>query len=206
MSRPEDEFKDDMLAGVIAAVDAASAAFINPRRPLKVHDRANEAKEDYLNTIPPQLYKLMKEDIVRVWSLLESPIEQVAIFYLASENYSRKEGWPIYAKVAKARGLHDHKNYPVQIIPQVTFGRHRVDFLIDLGTRGLVAIECDGEEFHQDKAKDRRRDDELREKHGVKVFRMAGKDIWRDNKAVQMWTDMVRLYLEWGTTNPGEKK
>lgn len=194
-----DEGFDDADKGIMAALQAASDAFMSTKgiRPAIVHDRANEAKEDYLDTVPGTLYRLMKEDIGKVWSLLESPIEQVAIFHLASENYGKEE-WPIYAKVARARGLHDHKNYPVQIIPQVTFGRYRVDFLLDLGSCGLVALECDGAEYHQDKAKDARRDDELWKDHQVKVFRLPGKDIWRDNGAAHMVAEMVRLYLQWG--------
>lgn len=201
MSEDDEAFKDTSLDGVKAMVDRCFAAFMSdrPTRPAVVHPRANEAKEDYLNTIPGSLFRIMKDDIAAVWSLLESPIEQVAIFHLAAENYGR-EDWPIYAKVARKRGLFDHKNYPVQIIPQVEFGNYRVDFLIDLGFRGLVAIECDGAEFHQDWQKDWSRDQELWDKHSVKVFRIAGKDIWRDNAMTSMWAEMIRLYLKRGST------
>lgn len=194
--RPEDE----MDAGVKAVIDRCYNAFISERRirPADVSFRAAEAKTDYLSNVPGELYRLMRDDIASVWSLLESPIEQVAIFHLASENYGR-EDWPIYAKVAKRRGLYDHKNYPVQLIPQVEFGRYRVDFLMDLGGRGLVGLECDGEEFHQDRQKDWARDKELRDKHGVIVFRLPGKDIWRDNTSTQnLWVGMIRHYLKWG--------
>lgn len=192
---------DDLNVGLSAAVNRSVEAFLSDReiRPAVVHDRANEAKEDYLNTLPPTLYRLMKDDIARVWSLLESPIEQIAVFYLASENYG-KEDWPIYAKVVRERGAVSHRHYPVQIIPQVTFGRYRVDFLIDLGSKGLVAVECDGAEFHQDAAKDRRRDEEISREHGVTVFRLSGKQLWRDNECVKWVSEMVRFYLEWGRT------
>jgi very-short-patch-repair endonuclease len=192
---------EDEKSPAAKVIEAAFEAFMSGRqiRPAVVHPRANEAKEDYLSEIPGELYRLMRDDIASVWSLLESPIEQVAIFYLASENYGRAD-WPIYAKVARQRGLFDHKNYPVQIIPQVEFGRYRVDFLVDLGFRGLVAIECDGAEYHQDAKKDFARDQELWEKHSVKVFRIAGKDIWRDNAMTSMWAEMIRLYLKWGST------
>lgn len=203
MSEDDDNKWNTPDDGVKKVIDRAFNAFMAEKRirPAVVHPRANEAKEDYLNTIPGELYRIMKDDIAAVWSLLESPIEQVAIFHLAAENYGR-EDWPIYAKVAKERGLFDHKNYPVQIIPQVEFGRYRVDFLIDLGFRGLVAIECDGAEYHQDWQKDWARDQELGEKHGLKVFRIAGKDIWRDNAMTSMWAEMIRLYLKWGSTTP----
>lgn len=194
---------DDAATGYKQAIDKACAAYMNDtyRKPLDVHHKANEARIDYLDQVPGSLYRLMKEDIGRVWRLLESPIEQVAIFQLAAVNYGKDE-WPIYAKVARERGMFDHKNYPVQIIPQVSFGRFRVDFLFDLGAVGLVAIECDGAEFHTDAAKDWARDEYLREEHGVKVYRLSGKSIWRGDGAARMWADMVKLYLSWGSTNP----
>ncbi len=183
--------------GVFEAISRANEAYMSERRqrPLIVHDRANEAKEDYLDTIPGTLYRLMRDDIARVWGMLESPIEQVAIFQLAAENYGRAD-WPIYAKVIRERGLVSHRNYPVQIIPQVAFERYRVDFLFDLGSRGLHAVECDGEEFHQDWKKDAARDSHLAEHHGVMVHRLTGKQLWRDNTAAQYFADILRTYLK----------
>jgi very-short-patch-repair endonuclease len=187
---------DDLNEGIKKFADRANAAYLKPPRPAYVDDRANEAREDYLAAqVPGSLYRIMKDDIASVWSLLESPIEQIAIFQLAAENYSSKEGWPIYAKVCKARGLHKHKHYPVQLIPQVEFGRARVDFLFDLGERGLFAIECDGKEFHADKAKDRARDKRLHEEHGVIVFRIEGRQLWRDNSTARAYADIIRVYL-----------
>lgn len=190
---------NDAAEGIFKAIKRANDAYMSERpiRPAFVHDRANEAKGDYLDSLPGTLYRLMKEDIAGVWSLLESPIEQVAIFQLAAINYG-KDYWPIYAKVARERGKFDHKNYPVQIIPQVTFGRYRVDFLFDLGLRGQVAIECDGADYHQDTKKDLARDKVLWGDYGVKVFRISGADIWRNDSAARMWGDMIRLYLTWG--------
>lgn len=194
---------DAAAEGIYKTIKRANDAYMSgrPIRRAIVHDRANEAKVDYLDQVPGTLYRLMKEDIGAVWSLLESPIEQVAIFQLAAINYGRAD-WPIYAKVARERNKHDHKNYPVQIIPQVAFGRYRVDFLFDLGHRGLVAIECDGADYHQDKKRDQARDEILHREHGVKVFRMAGVDIWRDDRAARIWAEMIRLYLSWGKTDP----
>lgn len=192
---------DDTDAALKKAIDHIVDAYINPKRVLSVHDRANEAKVDYLDSIPGELYRLMKADIAAVWGLLESPIEQVAIFQLAAINYGA-EDWPIYAKVVRQRGKHPHSAYPVQVIPQAVFGRYRVDFLFDLGPIGLAAFECDGAEYHADRNKDARRDRELLEQHGVKVFRITGKEIWRDDASMRMWAEMIRLYLKWGSTTP----
>jgi hypothetical protein len=194
----DDDTFETMAPGIGKAIERASQAYLGDgrTRPLTVHDRANEAKVDYLvDALPGGLYQIMKGDIARVWDLLESPIEQVAIFQLAAENYSLKEGWPIYAKVARERGMFSHKHYPVQIIPQVAFGPYRVDFLFDLGGRGLVAIECDGEDYHQDKERDKARDEHLKVHFGVTVLRSPGKRLWRDNSLTTFYADVIRAKL-----------
>lgn len=61
--------------------------------------------------------------------------------------------------------------------PQYPVGRYFVDFANPVAR---VAIECDGEAFHQDKGKDQRRDDELSEL-GWKVYRVPGHICVRDN-------------------------
>lgn len=193
----DDDAFESLMAGLRKTVERANEAYMSnkPVRPLSVHDRANEAKGDYLDSLPGTLFRVMKEDIARVWGMLESPIEQVAIFQLAAENYSLREGWPIYAKVARERGMFSHKHYPVQIIPQVKFGPYRVDFLFDLGARGLIAIECDGEEFHQDVERDRARDQHLSTHFDVWVLRATGKGLWRDNSVVKFYADVIRAKL-----------
>lgn len=61
--------------------------------------------------------------------------------------------------------------------PQYPVGRYFVDFA---NPKARVAIECDGAAFHQDKAKDQRRDDELAAL-GWKVYRVPGHICLRDN-------------------------
>lgn len=56
--------------------------------------------------------------------------------------------------------------------PQYPVGRFFVDFANPVAK---VAIECDGAAFHQDKAKDRARDDILNAM-GWKVYRISGSD------------------------------
>lgn len=195
MTDDDDNVRDDLDAGLKSAIDQAFANFMNPKRGLIVHDRANEARVDYMDHLPSDLYRIMKADIAGVWGLLESPIEQVAIFQLAGQNYSRWEQWPIYAKIARERGVVSHRDYPVQLIPQVGFGRYRVDFLFDLGARGLVAIECDGEAFHENRERDLRRDRVLQEDHGVTVIRIPGKGIWWGNEALTLCAEFVKARI-----------
>ena len=61
--------------------------------------------------------------------------------------------------------------------PQYPVGRFFVDFA---NPKAKVAIECDGAAFHQDKAKDRQRDEELAAM-GWKVYRAPGYICVRDN-------------------------
>lgn len=181
MTKDEDTFKP------IFAVTDDPLAF--------AHDRAIEAKEDFLGQLPGDLYRLMRQDIESVWDLLESPIEQVAIFQLAGENYSYYRDRPVHAKVVRERGTYSHKQYPVQLIPQVKFGPYRVDFLFDLGSRGLIAIECDGADYHLDKERDRQRDNHLREHFGVAVLRAAGSDLWRNNRTAALYASVIQARL-----------
>lgn len=159
------------------------------------HARANMAKTDYLSYLPGGEYRRLKEEIEAVWHLIESPIEEVAIFQLAAVDYSYGEGTPsIFAKVAAKRGENSHQNWPVQIIPQVWFGPYRVDFLYDLGVRGLIAVECDGADFH-DAERDRIRDAHLRTHYGVGVIRLRGKDIWKNSQATDMVGSAIQARL-----------
>lgn len=155
------------------------------------HERAAIAKTDYLAHLGGAQYRQQVHDIEGVFHLLESPIEQVAIFQLAGENYAYR-GAPVYAKVALERGLHSSKHFPVQIIPQVKFGPYRVDFLIDIGPRGMIAVECDGAEFHRDKERDDARDAHLREHFNIAVIRLTGKEIWKSNRAARLVAEVIQ--------------
>lgn len=62
------------------------------------------------------------------------------------------------------------------IVPQFAFAKYRVDFLIVAelnGRKEFVAVECDGEEFHQDAMRDRTRDAYF-QSWGIPVVRVTG--------------------------------
>jgi hypothetical protein len=67
---------------------------------------------------------------------------------------------------------HDIRAVDLVLYPQYPVGRYFVDFANPVAK---VAIECDGEAFHQDKAKDAERDAKLAAM-GWKVYRISGKD------------------------------
>jgi hypothetical protein len=68
------------------------------------------------------------------------------------------------------------------VIPQFAFIRSRLDFAVIAKAEGrqlVVAVECDGAEFHKDADKDRARDAYLKA-FDVTVFRFSGRQIQAD--------------------------
>ncbi len=72
--------------------------------------------------------------------------------------------------------------------PQVQIGPYRVDFLFAIDLMGdeppcLVAVECDGHEYHEktkaQAARDKARDRDIIGR-GIKLLRFTGSEIWRD--------------------------
>ena len=75
---------------------------------------------------------------------------------------------------------------------QVRVGNYRVDFLVsphcDPGeTPRLIAIECDGHDFHEktkvQAASDKSRDRHLLLRHGIRTIRFTGSEIWKNAHA-----------------------
>lgn len=70
---------------------------------------------------------------------------------------------------------------------QISLGNYRVDFLFvakcESGVTTLLAVECDGHEFHErskeQAARDKSRDRELMSQ-GILVLRFTGSEIWAD--------------------------
>jgi very-short-patch-repair endonuclease len=58
------------------------------------------------------------------------------------------------------------------LYPQFPIGRYFVDYA---NPKAMVAIECDGAEFHRDAERDRRRQREI-ERHGWTVYRFTGRE------------------------------
>lgn len=114
-------------------------------------------------------------------SLCESPIEKLVLAALAFtvipdtlcfppaiHDFMSGEPWP---------------NSPFVIVPQFVVARYRLDFLVSIedqqGTRTLVAIECDGANFHNGidtRQRDANRDSYLA-KLGIRTVRISGQRI-----------------------------
>lgn len=76
--------------------------------------------------------------------------------------------------------------------PQYPVGRFFVDFANPVAK---VAIECDGFAYHQDKAKDEARQNEI-ETLGWKVYRIAGRDCMSDFDDETMQSGEARVFIE----------
>jgi len=110
-------------------------------------------------------------------ALCESPIERDALAALILAPWAGFGTIPPLVHDAKADGALPAGD--IVIVPQMAFVRFRLDFAVVVeigGVRRIVALECDGEEYHQDHLKDEARDDYLKSWQ-VPVFRVRGKDL-----------------------------
>ncbi|MFC5353523.1 endonuclease domain-containing protein [Azospirillum himalayense] len=103
--------------------------------------------------------------------------------------------------------IHDHTmggmpDRQVVMAPQYPVGRYRVDIGIIVngydGDRLLIAIECDGHDFHEktkeQASRDKRRDRAF-QKIGWMVFRFTGSDIFR--KGEECADEVATFVAEW---------
>lgn len=172
------------MAKSIGEALAGAFAMITERRGgIRICDRAAVARADEMLSLPPEMRSLAIREIDEAIHLCESQIEQVALHQLAGFNFGNEE-WPSRARILTRRGEIDHYPDMIHVIPQVKFGRYRVDILVDAGGSKLFAIECDGKEFHQNPEKDRARDSDLSRDSRVKVFRVSGSAIYSGPYAV----------------------
>ncbi len=113
--------------------------------------------------------------------LCESPIEAELLPWLVCEDYNPLMTCPArvhlfgYGELMPPEG-------DIIIVPQFPILRYRLDFaLIATCAKGtkIVAVECDGKEFHKDRDKDIRRNSYLR-KFGIQTVRATGAEIMRE--------------------------
>ncbi len=91
------------------------------------------------------------------------------------------------------------------MIQQMAVGKYRADFGLAAATsvdrRLIVAVECDGHDFHNatkaQVARDKARDREFTERD-IRLFRFSGSEIWRDAGACA--DQVVGFIREWQTT------
>lgn len=115
----------------------------------------------------------------------ESPIEKRLLPALVFANYG--DGFFTFPAEMHFPKVDDAPpKGDIVVIPQFAFIRYRFDFgiIAEAETqRKIVAVECDGEEWHKDAMKDHRRDAYLAG-FGIDMFRFRGKDIQADPLAL----------------------
>lgn len=133
----------------------------------------------------------MKSDLDHVVGLCESPIEEALLRALVTHLM-----WDGIGVVFREESLHERTNdserlylgKPWAVIPQVSIGRYRVDFLVKRrGYAPGLVIEADGKEFHRDNPErgyhDYERDRWFRGR-GYDVMRFSGARIAADADGV----------------------
>lgn len=143
--------------------------------------------------------------------ICESPIEKVlaAALWLFNarrgSNYFQGlcflnwESWNALAHLTFEKFLSEIDGAKhLYVSPQVEIGGYRVDFMFGGKIRGethLLAVECDGHEYHE-KTKEQAMRDKSRDRdllgRGVPVMRFTGSEIWKDPTAC---VEQVDLYF-----------
>jgi len=151
---------------------------------------------DFTKDIIDKLPKLLHDSAVAAIDNLpidqlarcESPIEKLFLCAVWSRG-----AWTGRAHLSLAPTLDglcmDAREHCCAVVsPQITIGPYRVDFLFAMycsvnEPMNLVAVECDGHDFHEktkeQAARDKARDRDLTMR-GIQVFRYTGSEIWRD--------------------------
>lgn len=131
-------------------------------------------------------------------ALCESPIERSMLAALITGAWSGFGTIPPRVH----NGMNKEEMLPkgdVVIVPQMAFLRYRLDFAVVLeiaGHQKIVAIECDGADFHNDYKREKMRVDYL-QSWGIPVFKFTGSEIHAEplaaaHKAILgicMWRD-----------------
>ena len=115
--------------------------------------------------------------VERLWNVSESPIETALAPWLVFQHYG---AWSMTIPAGVfLKGDAHLPNSEVVVIPQFEMLGSRFDFAVMLsGRQSLVAVECDGAEFHNSAA------DELRDARfrmfGIPTVRATGAEIYAD--------------------------
>lgn len=114
-------------------------------------------------------------------ALCESPIERTMLGSLITCHWKGFDTMP--PLVHDVRGDENLPEADLIIVPQLMFARFRLDFGLVAeigGVKRIVAIECDGEQFHRNARKEWQRVSYLRS-WGIPVFKFTGKEIHRSS-------------------------
>lgn len=188
----EDGF-EPFSRGLLRSIYASSRAYAGkPDRDLRHYKNMGDAFQRLDYCVRSDAEAAYEEGIV----LCESPIEIWLLPWLISAGHclSKYHHFPI---IKLATDLSDDN--PIGIIPQFSLIRYRLDFVVCKYFKknaALVAVECDGADFHDPK-KDAIRDAKVLAE-GVPIIRASGSDIMRNPAAVARRV-MANLLNQTGT-------
>lgn len=131
-------------------------------------------------------------DIQKAIAICESPIESAIVPWLVFSNWDPLAAPPVAVHIIG--GGEPFPEKALVIIPQMKFANARFDFVLyvrDIGVRRMIAIECDGQEYH-DAMKDMNRDDYFAS-WGIPTVRLTGALI---NKGPQRAVERVMRAVE----------
>ncbi len=114
--------------------------------------------------------------------LCESPIERSMLAALVTGDWGDMGAVPPVVHDATKGSKENMPLAPVVIVPQLAFVRMRLDFgvvVIKDRRRQIVAIECDGKQFHQDAVKESDRVAYLRS-WDIPTFKFTGSELHDD--------------------------
>lgn len=157
----------------------------------ELHNRAIRAGQCELIEAEDGEHDRIAAEVDGLVNMLESPIEQVALFHMLGRNYAPlRSDLPSYASAVHSLPEEWPEAFQVLIVPQVEVGRYRVDFMVHLKNGRRFAVECDGDQFHND-IKDGIRDSSLVRHNNIAVLRFTGSQIWES----PLWTNDVRKMI-----------
>lgn len=132
----------------------------------------------------------------RLRSFCESPIEHQLAPWLLCQSYGQ---WACGAPVTHIPKEDEvPPDADLMLIPQFAFARIRVDFALvaKIGPNTkIIAVECDGADFHQDARRDFRRDRYLAG-WNIPTVRATGSEIARNPRHIA--EIVARQVLDWG--------
>lgn len=100
----------------------------------------------------------------------------------------RLEEQQLYRRVAVPGSFAGTEQLPadiISVVPQAVIRSYRIDFLVVGKYRGpiIVAVECDGHEWHERTPTQAQRDksrDRVLQSLGMQVLRFTGREIWQN--------------------------
>lgn len=113
------------------------------------------------------------EMLEAISGVCQSPIEK----YLVAGLYEAGHKMGVAVNLC-GRALTGGPNAPVNVTPQHAIGPYFADFTL-VGFHARIVAECDGADFHTDKARDSKRTAVI-EAAGWRVIRFAGSELFKD--------------------------